>query len=96
MIRIVGDVHGKWESYHNVIRAQKNDIYSIQLGDMGFDYHHLSLVDATKHKILAGNHDAYDKMNTAHWLGDFIELNNVQFFFVRGAKSIDKNFRISY
>lgn len=54
-LRLIGDVHQKIKDYIKLLDAP----YSIQLGDMGFDYSLLNQVDASKHKFLAGNHDNY-------------------------------------
>jgi hypothetical protein len=50
-----------------------------------------SLVDGQKHRFLAGNHDHYGSL-PRHELGDFggFCLGEVEFFFVRGARSGDK------
>lgn len=94
MIRIIQDIHGNYDNYLDKI---KDADYSIQLGDFGFDYDCLKNVDSTRHKILGGNHDNYDKIvNVPHYLGDYgiHNLGGFRFFFVRGAWSIDHNNRI--
>ena len=92
-LRLIGDVHGKYDAYLDLIKEAD---YSIQLGDLGLDYFFLSQVDYKKHKILAGNHDNYDDMNYPHFLGDYgsHKVGNISFFFVRGGFSIDKQWRI--
>jgi len=99
-LRFIGDVHG-YISYY--IHLAENAEYSVQLGDMGFDYKQISKkLSADKHKILAGNHDNYEFFEncfvnqTPHFLGDFGSYSVPQvgdIFFVRGGHSIDKNFR---
>lgn len=88
-LRIIGDVHGKWKEYLNII---KDCDYSIQVGDLGFDYEFLKDVDYTKHIIVPGNHDNYDKVvdydHILHGYGEY-SLGGFDFFFVRGAFSID-------
>jgi hypothetical protein len=99
--RIIGDVHGKYERYIEIAKAAK---YSLQLGDLGFDYSCLDELDPDCHKVLAGNHDNYDKWGTSkfihmqsrHWLGDFGVFDMPGFgniFFVRGGFSIDWKYR---
>jgi 3',5'-cyclic AMP phosphodiesterase CpdA len=99
-LRLIGDVHGKISDYLNIT----NDIeYSIQIGDLGFDYSGLEALNPLKHKVLAGNHDNYAKNGnvfinqTPHFLGDY-GVHTVpgigSFFFVRGGRSIDRNMRI--
>jgi hypothetical protein len=94
IIRLLGDVHYKVPSYMNLIKDAE---YSIQLGDWGFNYSQLNKVDDTHHKILAGNHDNYDNMDRfPHFLGDFgvYSVGGYDFFFIRGAFSVDKKYRI--
>lgn len=86
-------------SYMRLIRHAK---YSIQLGDFAFRYDSLNKVDASHHCILAGNHDNYEAMKDyPHFLGNFglhkipLPYNDpLEFFFIRGARSIDKKYRI--
>lgn len=91
-IRIIGDIHGDIDCYNHTI--SKCD-YSVQLGDLGFDYSKIK--ENPHHKILKGNHDNYD-MECPNDLGDFgvCNLNNIKFFFLRGAFSIDYKARIDY
>jgi predicted phosphodiesterase len=96
ILRLVGDVHGKMDCYLSIINHVD---YSIQLGDLGFVYDELEKVSSDRHKVLAGNHDNYDRdgdrfvKQTPHFLGDFgiYHVPGVSpFFFVRGGASIDK------
>ena len=96
MITIIGDVHGKYERYHRIIRQEDNYPYTLQLGDFGFKYDTLKNVDSTKHLILPGNHDNYHMCyRYPHFLGDYgyTSLNKVEFFYYRGAYSIDRQYR---
>ena len=95
-VTFIGDLHGKYRRYHEIIREKKRHPYTVQLGDFGFDYSTLDNVDSSKHKVLGGNHDNYDKIGSIpHYLGDFgvQSLNGLEFFFYRGAYSIDKSYR---
>lgn len=98
-LRIVGDVHGQVDfvlkrgarTYLEIIADCK---YSVQLGDMGDAETYSELiknVDPKFHRFFGGNHDHYDCL-PPHSLGDFGggELGGVEFFFVRGAMSIDR------
>lgn len=92
-VTIIGDVHGQYDRY--VKMARKRD-YTIQIGDLGFKYECLNNLDPNKHKIVAGNHDNYDIIgNWPHYLGDYglRSLGGVDFFFYRGANSIDRQYR---
>jgi len=99
-IRIIGDVHGKVSAYHRLI---KNTKYSIQVGDFGFkkDWDKLKKlrVNYEKHKIIPGNHDDYDNLNLDYTFNkDYGMINfahpEFNFFFVRGAWSIDHKYRM--
>lgn len=98
-LRFIGDVHGFAKKYLELIPQAE---FSIQLGDLSYEYSFLNHVDSSKHKVLAGNHDNYTSENgifihqTPHFLGDFGKLE-IPFlssiFFVRGARSIDASQR---
>jgi len=96
-LQIIGDIHGKYEQYLQLISDAE---YSIQLGDFGFDYSVLDKVDSRKHKIIPGNHDNYNDINRPHFLGNFgihtipFFSSPIDFFFIRGAYSVDKKYRI--
>ena len=95
-ITLIGDVHGKYKRYHEIIREKDRHPYTIQLGDFGFDYGTVFNVDDEKHKIIGGNHDHYDRIiHIPHYFGDFGYscLNGVNFFYYRGAYSIDRQYR---
>jgi predicted phosphodiesterase len=95
-ITLIGDVHGKYEKYHKIVRQTDYHPYTLQLGDFGFKYDTLKNVDSTKHLILPGNHDQYDICyNYPHFLGDYgyTSLNRIEFFYYRGAYSIDRQHR---
>lgn len=88
---LIGDVHGKVGKYHDLIR---NEEESIQIGDFGFHKEHdwhLANINPEKHKVLFGNHDNTLYKYRAHSLGDFGVYKD--FFFIRGADSIDKQYR---
>lgn len=96
MISILGDVHGKYKRLHEIIREKDRYPYIVQIGDLGFDFSTLDNVDPDEFKIVGGNHDNYDKIiNIPHYLGDYgyTSLNGVNFFFYRGAYSIDRQYR---
>ena len=98
-VRLIGDIHAQVHKYQNIILGVD---YSIQLGDFGFGYEWKYLkennINGNNHKIISGNHDDYHFINTeqpAANLGDYgtYNLNGLEFFFVRGADSIDKEMR---
>lgn len=94
MIRLQGDIHGHYRQYLENVKGIE---YSVQLGDFGFEYDILDNLDPAKHKVNSGNHDNYDKItNYPHYLGDFgqLFLNGIAIFFIRGAYSVDKQWRL--
>ncbi len=98
MITIIGDVHGKFNEYYDIVKDRE---YSICLGDFGFadtwtklQYSGLS---PRNHRINSGNHDDYDTCSQSdHWLGDFgvTSIGDTTFFFIRGGLSIDRVYRV--
>jgi hypothetical protein len=96
MITLIGDVHGKYRRLHEIIREKDRYPYIVQLGDLGFDFSTLENVSSDNFKIVGGNHDNYDKIvSIPHYLGDFgyTSLNGINFFYYRGAYSIDRQYR---
>lgn len=95
-IRIIGDVHGKFDEYKKVVGRSS---HSVQLGDFGFvsEWNQLSYsgLDPSCHKIIKGNHDQYD-YESPFDLGNFgmSEIGGVKFFFIRGGISIDRTNRL--
>ncbi len=94
-ITAIGDVHNKVEKY---LEIANNHEYTVQVGDMGFNYTHLNYIDGNKHKVNFGNHENFTKFNdkfvamqSNHWLGDYglKKLNGVEFFYFGGGHSID-------
>ena len=88
-ITVLGDVHGKYDEMEKL--CLHND-HIIQLGDLGFDYTYIyENYNPKKFKVFLGNHDNYDYRPKKYDLGDFgmTSLNGMEFFFVRGAWSID-------
>ena len=95
-ITLIADVHGKYDKY---LKLTEKHPYTVQIGDFGFNYDVLKGINAEYHRMFFGNHDNYDLMESVidsdHCLGDFgiRELNGVKFFFIRGAWSIDGEWR---
>jgi len=85
-LRFIGDLHGHTDAYKQIIADAD---YSIQVGDLAFQYSFLKDVDFSKHHFFCGNHDNHDDcQNWPHWLGRYGELNG-DMFFVGGGFSID-------
>ena len=95
-LRIVGDVHGWTDRYTREILSDEVQ-YSIQIGDLGFQYEDLNRLPYKRHKFFGGNHDNYDiYYKSPHSLGDFgaFNLGKLSFYFIRGAYSIDHKGRM--
>ena len=98
-LMIIGDVHGKLNSYYKIILQEKPE-HSIQLGDFGFKKHHdwfLGTMDISRHKIVFGNHDYYPYLDKPYSLGDYSTIvlpDGRKLMTIRGAWSIDQNQRI--
>lgn len=54
--RVVGDIHGHYQMYGAVVQDVP---CSFQVGDMGLDYSHFPVLDASRHVFIGGNHDDY-------------------------------------
>jgi Icc-related predicted phosphoesterase len=96
-ITIIGDLHGKYDKYHKIIRQTDKYPYTIQIGDFGFKYDTLNNVDHKKHLIIRGNHDnTVLAKNYPHFLSDYgymVDFNGLDFFWYAGAYSIDRQYR---
>lgn len=89
---IIGDVHGKYNHYLELCKKYK---YTIQVGDMGFNYDPIRSLSPKYHRHFFGNHDSRDVQPAPSWLGTYgdFELNEQQFFFISGGWSLDGDFR---
>lgn len=94
-IRFIGDMHGNISLY-NKYTSKCN--YSIQVGDLGFDYSKLATKNDLRHIVITGNHDNYDDVvNYSNFnpkpLSHHIPVN---FVGIRGAFSVDVIGRIKH
>lgn len=101
--RFIGDVHGKWMSYLNVIHNPSNPCSrSIQVGDFGFGFRQRAeyvnyITDEMNrenhnHRFIRGNHDNPTECKSHK---NFIHDGTIEdgMMFVGGAFSIDKDWR---
>lgn len=89
-VSFIGDIHCDAALHKQYMAAHSR---TLQLGDLGFDYDYMFSFDSKCHKFIAGNHDNYDKVNKIpHYTGDFSLLWG-KVATIRGAYSIDKEFR---
>lgn len=95
-IHIIGDVHGKADSYQKIVRRLPEGEASIQVGDMGIGFPGVGLHKMPDHhKWFRGNHDNPEKCRqTTNYLGDYGYLPEYDLFWLAGAFSIDRAWRI--
>jgi len=103
-IRFVGDIHGKWMEYLNVIHDPKSPCSkSVQVGDFGIgfgerpEYRQYVMDEMSKeghsHRFIRGNHDnPLECENSTHWIPDGLHENGIMY--IGGARSIDQAHRI--
>ena len=101
-IHVIGDVHGMTSKYCNLLKKIPEGERSFQLGDMGLGFKRVGLPPPGKtapnpdfHKFIRGNHDNPAKCR-AHpqYAGDFGYHTGYSLFWIAGAASIDRDFRI--
>jgi len=102
-IRVVGDIHGKFETYKRVIADSE---HSIQLGDFNVGYRneggkefddavHKWQTQNLTHKFIRGNHDNLTICkNMPNYISDGSYDPNTRIFCCGGAFSIDREFNI--
>lgn len=100
-LRLIGDVHGNYDEY---LKLLPNAEYTLQVGDLGFNYTRLTPpnVNTKRHRAIGGNHDNYARNSPQYFkkqpifLEDF-GLHEVPgfppIFYCRGAWSIDHDWR---
>lgn len=89
---LIGDVHGKFNEYLRIIQDEES---SIQLGDFGVGFPKYRPFNIPEqHRFIRGNHDNPDVCRQhPNYLGEF-GYTDKDIFFVSGAYSIDKDWRI--
>jgi len=98
-LRVIGDIHGCINIPHPRKGISYRDIicdcdFSVQLGDMGFNYSGLKGV-GNRHVFIPGNHENYDNLPEQALPGyGQVALGGWTFFHVRGEWSIDINQRL--
>lgn len=100
-ILIIGDVHGFTGTYQKFIRRLPEGQRSVQIGDMGLGFAGVGLPAPGQpplddnHKFFRGNHDSPGKCREhKNYLGDYGYLPNDGIFWLAGAWSIDRAWRI--
>jgi hypothetical protein len=99
---VIGDIHGSTKTYQKWLRDNLDPSQrSVQIGDMGLGFAGVGLPAPGQpplpenHKFFRGNHDSPAKCRVhKNYLGDFGYLPEDKLFWVAGAFSIDRMFRI--
>jgi hypothetical protein len=97
----IGDVHGRIEQYRKIIRSLPEGSFSLQLGDMGLGFKGVHLfpggsMKKGRHFFIRGNHDSPEACRKHPcYLGDYGYLEVEKLFYLGGAWSIDKEWRIA-
>lgn len=90
-IRFIGDVHAGFNYYTGLIHNY--DGTTIQVGDFGVGFADLPAIE-NNNWFIRGNHDNPELCNVhPQYLGDFGFREDLNLFFVGGAKSIDTYIR---
>ena len=94
-VLLIGDVHGHNKDYLDILEEEKPD-FSVQLGDFGFGFGHDIKEISENNYFLRGNHDdpAACRKHLSY-LGDY-GMHEKGFFWISGALSIDKKWRLDY
>lgn len=94
---IISDVHGNYNKLNTILKKNPDKLH-IQLGDLGIGFRNNQKLKYTDNfKFIRGNHD-HPELSRNHpaYLRDFgkLSIEDKKVFFVSGAYSIDKNWRI--
>src|ERR1700693_679215 len=101
-ITIIGDIHGHTKTYQKWLRDNLDPAHrSIQIGDMGLGFAGVGLPAPGQpplegdNKFFRGNHDSPEKCKAhKNYLGDYGYLDGDKLFWLAGAFSIDRAYRI--
>lgn len=96
----IGDVHGMTKSYVRLLRNIRKfdkEAITFQVGDMGVGFSDVAPPECSPNDFwISGNHDNHEAcLGIAGYLGDFgfKEISGRKIFWVRGAKSTDREHR---
>lgn len=97
-LTLIGDIHGKFQEYYYPIISRLDKKRSIQVGDMGLGFPSTKdevFTPPRQHKFIRGNHDNPEVCRKhPNYLGDFGYIEKWDLFYVSGAWSIDRKYRI--
>lgn len=98
-MKFIGDIHGDWKWYNNIMSTITD---TIQVGDFGCGFEEYASADLdidlmvrNNHQVFRGNHDDPEKIKRLPtYIFDGTFDNTGEVFCIGGAESIDKNMRI--
>jgi Calcineurin-like phosphoesterase len=109
-ISFIGDVHGHTDRYQKMLRRKFAGQRTFQLGDMGVGFAtgkghdgglngglHVDIMNSGNHKWIRGNHDnpeVAQRLTDRGYAGDYGYDPEIGLFWMGGALSIDKAWRI--
>lgn len=95
-IHFVGDVHAKFGELYKIIDSIPSDEDIYQVGDLGLGFSETVPEFPDNFHFIRGNHDAPDLCRPhKNYLGDYGQIDTaLHGFFVSGAYSIDKAYRV--
>ena len=102
---LIGDIHGKWNSYAQILETHKPD-RSVQLGDFGWGFnpqpvqdsinklHHAMDTFGNDNRYIRGNHDNPTECKSHQYcIDDATFEEDTGIFYLGGASSIDAAWR---
>ena len=97
-MKAIGDVHGKFDRYLELIHDPNSTLPTIQVGDFGIFTSETRealepLIAPTRHFVIRGNHDNLSELSKMKniFVPDGTMIYNT--LFIGGASSIDRNLR---
>lgn len=98
-MKLIGDLHGNISFLKNYIAKNTDETPTIIMGDVGWGFQ----TDIDKNdwpswlKAIRGNHDDPEVACTHNgYLGDYGQLADGKIFYMSGANSVDKAWRLEY
>lgn len=87
----IGDVHGLWVTYWNLIKTLQAE--SIQLGDFGMGFRPSPAPWDLSHRFIPGNHDKPEDCKVHPNCLGYWGVTETNIFYIGGGLSIDRQYR---
>lgn len=105
VIRFIGDIHGKFMTYRNLLEGVYGidpAVKSVQIGDYGLGFDPFVderqigwAAENSQHRFIRGNHDNIDVCRKSEAFIPDMSYSSDGVFYLGGAWSIDKDYRIA-